>query len=405
MEIYIIKNNESGYPIPWLTNDSRESQIPLPNCPIKKIDEDYFYKRYGVRITDYEIENYKAHFSIWNHFLRFSSEELCMITEEGVKITVSIDKIKSEFSDDDDDWDIFFPYDKISKEKIENRVELCASRFKYFWGSYLYFLKKEGARKMIESTTISQPVDEEILSKSISKQANIYYSETEWFKLKETHSPSYIHRNRSIKDAIFNHKAWTDDTKKQAIHIMQHLSSVANKMGLDLFLDAGTLLGSIRHGCIMPWDDDVDLAMESQNIDTFIKEVKKQGVVEHCTWIWGHTNQVYHKFWLKSGQKTEGFPYLFPFVDLWVFFEKHDGYIYTCDNRRYLKKVFFPARETEFEGCNFKLPNNYEDILDAKYYGWRTHIKVYPWSHQVKANTFKPLILPIQVNEKGRFIM
>ncbi|WP_161987668.1 LicD family protein [Arcticibacter tournemirensis] len=325
-----------------------------------------------------------------------------MIVEEGVKVTVTAEELLSEFSDEED-WEVFFPYDKISKEGRKKRNELGASRFNYFWGSYFYFMKKSGAQKMLVCDTITQPVDEELLIKSLSRQINTLYLETDWFEYDETKSLSYLERSQSIRNAIFNHQAWTVDTKKQAITIMHHLSLVAEEMGIDLFLHAGTLLGEVRHGKIMPWDDDIDLEIDSRDVDKFIQEIKKRGVVEHCTWIWGYTNQQYHKLWLKNGQKTNGFPYLFPFIDIWVFFEEENGEIRTCSGHSFQRKTYFPSREIKFEGCKLKLPNDCKGILDIKYRDWRTHIKVYTWSHRVKARIFKPLSLPIQVDETGRY--
>ncbi len=400
METYVIKNDGSGKPVPFVVGSFGCEVIPA--CTVKRIDYNMFYEKFGVKITDYDIEYYNTHYSIWHHFIVFSPYDRCMIAEAAVKLTVTREDILAEFSDDED-WDVFFPYDKISKEGKENTIELCTSRFNYFWGGYFYFITKNGARKMITREIISQPVDEELLTASISGEINIYYSEMDWFEYNEANSQDYIMRNLSIKEAIFNHHAWAKETKEQAIYIMQHLSSVAEEMNLDLFLDAGTLLGAVRHGNIMPWDDDIDLAMDSRDIDCFIEEIKRRGVIEHCTWMWRHTGQEYHKFWLKSGQKTEGFPYLFPFIDIWVFFEKEDGYIYTCDGRRHTKEIFFPAIETKFEGCKLKLPHDYKGLLDVKYQDWKSYIKVYTWSHRVKSRAFKPLSLPITVDEKGRY--
>ncbi|WP_433862844.1 LicD family protein [Sphingobacterium thalpophilum] len=399
MKVYIIKTDGSGRPIPYLTAQSGD--VAIPSCCIRKINQQIFFEKYGVEITDYEIENYKAHFSIWNHFINSHTDGMCVIVEDGVKINVSLEEVQLEISQLED-WDVFFPYDKISEEGRMLTNEVCASQLKYFWGSYFYFINESGARKMIEYDTITQPVDEELLAATISGSIKAFCSKTDWFEYNESSSPSFISRNRSIKDAIFNHHAWTLETKRQAIDIIHHLSSVAEKMNIDLFLDAGTLLGAVRHGGIMPWDDDIDLAIDSQDIDRFIQEVERQGIVQHCTWMWGHTNQRYHKFWLESGIKTEGFPYLFPFIDIWIFFQK-DEYIHTCDGRKYRREVFFPAQETIFEDCKLKLPNNYLAILDVKYRDWKTHIKVYTWSHRIKARTFKPLSLPIQVNQHGRY--
>lgn len=402
IKTYVIKNNKLGKPTPFLVSPNGNKVIP--EGPIKNVDHQLFYGQFGIRMTDQEIDNYRAHFSIWYHFVHFSSSnDICMVVEDGVKIIAPIEDIQLEFSEDED-WDVFFPYDKISNEGKEKVVELYASRFKFFWGSYLYFIKEDGARKLITHDTISQPVDEKLLTVSNSGEINIYYAQMDWYEYDEVNSVNYLARHQSIKDAIFNHYAWTEETRKEAIFITHHLSSVAEKLGIDLFLDAGTLLGAVRHGEIMPWDDDIDLAMHSRDIDRFICEVKQLGIVEHCTWVWKSTNQEYHKFWLKSGQRTEGFPYLFPFIDVWIFFEKEDGYIHTCDGRKREKKVFYPVIETEFEGCKLKLPNDYKGFLDVKYKDWQTHIKVYTWSHRDKAMTFKPLCLPIQVDREGRYI-
>src|SRR5690606_19742964 len=102
-------------------------------------------------------------------------------------------------------------------------------------------------------------------------------------------------------------------------------------------------------------------------------------------------NQTYHKFWLKTGQKAKGFPYLFPFVDIWILFEKENGRIDTCDGYHFDHATYFPAKPILFEGCRLKLPHDYKKILDVKYRDWKTRIKVFTWSHRVKASVFKPL--------------
>lgn len=47
------------------------------------------------------------------------------------------------------------------------------------------------------------------------------------------------------------------------MHGLESLLDLCHRHGIDFWLDAGTLLGAVRHGNLVPWDYDVDLAMLS----------------------------------------------------------------------------------------------------------------------------------------------
>jgi len=49
--------------------------------------------------------------------------------------------------------------------------------------------------------------------------------------------------------------------------LMSIFSYNLDKNNIDYIIDAGTLLGSIRHGGLIPWDDDIDIMIIGKNID------------------------------------------------------------------------------------------------------------------------------------------
>ena len=76
-----------------------------------------------------------------------------------------------------------------------------------------------------------------------------------------------------------------DDLKKlqkDMMFVLANFDKLCEKYGITYFAVGGTLLGTVRHGGYIPWDDDVDLGMLQEDYEKFLaipaEEYKEYGL-------------------------------------------------------------------------------------------------------------------------------
>ena len=60
------------------------------------------------------------------------------------------------------------------------------------------------------------------------------------------------------------------------LEILKQVAGICDKFNLTYWLSDGTLLGAVRHGGFIPWDDDLDIQMPSNDFKKFVRIAQRE---------------------------------------------------------------------------------------------------------------------------------
>lgn len=204
---------------------------------------------------------------------------------------------------------------------------------------------------------------------------------------------------------FFSESLGFGEYKPKAIEILKTTIDILNEFDINHFLISGTLLGYVRHNDFIPWDDDIDILVDSsilkkmelitqkyKNINIFYKN--NFDSIKICFWdgliipdksLSDNPNRLH-----------------FPFVDMFIYESGPSTHI--CGNEDYIsidgklskmflpfegacnrcfrfilehqmvffhndwyKKDFFPPKQVDFLGIKCNIPNNPQKFLRNNY--------------------------------------
>ena len=90
-----------------------------------------------------------------------------------------------------------------------------------------------------------------------------------------------------------------DELKELQMKILDHIDDFCTKYQIRYSLSSGTLLGAVRHGGYIPWDDDIDIMMLREDYEKFTNCYKNESSVEYYQLLDHHVKSDYSCLFMK----------------------------------------------------------------------------------------------------------
>ena len=200
--------------------------------------------------------------------------------------------------------------------------------------------------------------------------------------------------NYKVKDAKgdiielspkWTHKEWDNLRKGQKImtKMFKEFDKICRKYGLKYWAIGGTLIGAVRHNGWVPWDGDVDVVMESKDVDKLVEIIDDE--LSDDYFFIDAKNPTNDKYYEESGSNTNKIRYKHAWysnddpkkwhhgLQLDIFVLKKYGEVVPNiqgkQNNIYktkeISEVIHPLKELVFEDFKIFVPNKCDKYLES----------------------------------------
>lgn len=203
-------------------------------------------------------------------------------------------------------------------------------------------------------------------------------------------------------------------TDSKLIHelyrIFYHVHNTLYKFNISYYASGGTLIGALRHGGIIPFDNDVDLEISYKDADKILSREFKREIERHGYKVKLHKESSSKEYngrydWIKIIGKRIGKNR--PDVDLFFtetiqdndgkYYNKLTGYAGEIFHKNVIEsKYLYPLKRAQFGNSWIPVPNRAEKILNLQYgKSWKNKAYI-----TMDPNTHYPLEQNILVKSK-----
>ena len=149
--------------------------------------------------------------------------------------------------------------------------------------------------------------------------------------------------------------------------LFKDVDQILRDHNINYFVHAGTLLGAVRHGGIIPWDDDVDIVILEEEENAFRCVCPLLDQYGYWTVEWSYFG---YKIWYKEAPEPT-------WIDVMVFRNNNGVYEYKNTDfwaypfAKFEQEDLFPLKDYQFGDFFVKGPQNPYPYLARVYKKWK----------------------------------
>jgi phosphorylcholine metabolism protein LicD len=170
-----------------------------------------------------------------------------------------------------------------------------------------------------------------------------------------------------------------DKIQKDTKELLYHFDKITKDLNISYCIESGTLLGSIRHSDMIPWDDDIDIQLSTEDMRMLLDNVDYINKLGFKLEI--ERGEGLYKFKKMTSSKND------PFVDIFEVEKQGDKIVYKGE---WCKKLWpnywfkvnekYPLKPYKFGNLIVLGPNNPYPYLERSYGNWKRETF---WGHHL----------------------
>jgi len=205
--------------------------------------------------------------------------------------------------------------------------------------------------------------------------------------------------------AEFFPTVWPSGWKQYATGMLAELGWTLNEAKIEWMLISGTMLGAARHGGFIPWDDDIDISIESRWADKLESLVATKLPDWEIQKDHSERDGNYFKLFRNQGELIPGKGKLrWPNIDVFIHRHADSQVSFSTPGFDLPTTDVYPIKLIDFEGLSVPSMNDpYTNYLDPMYPGWREWCVCSDWSHRKEKWLHKTLVRVPVSRLKERF--